>query len=108
MVHTRGRVHSLDADTSRGLCYLAFATETAFGTEGDRNMTRFRWWLAGLVMLALPASVAVGQSAALATVALACPLGHEAAQPSPASHEAATICPVQRLLQELLDQWALL
>src|SRR5438309_1572487 len=71
-------------------------------------MTRFRWWLAGLVMLALPASVAVGQSTALATVALACPLGHEAAQTPPASDESAAICPVQRLLREFLEKWALL
>src|SRR5204862_3530898 len=45
---------------------------------------------------------------ALATVALVCPMGHEAAQTQPAPHDFGALCPVQRLLHELLDKWALL
>src|SRR5438270_177630 len=74
---------SLDADTFRGLCYLGLRDRNRIRNRRRSNMTRFRWWLAGLVMLALPASVAIGQSAALATVALVCPMGHEAAQTQP-------------------------
>src|SRR5262249_13193056 len=74
------------------------------------NMTRFGW-LAGLLCLALPASAVLGQSAALTSVALACPLGHEDAQAAPAtteSDECCTSCPVHKLVQTFIDSWTLL
>jgi hypothetical protein len=84
-------------------------------------MTRFRWWLAGLLTLALPASSALGQTTALATLALACPLGHEtpedpaddAVRPNSQvvfeeSSVCAAACRVHALLEAFLDKWALL
>src|SRR5262249_30871139 len=91
------------------------------GTEGGTDMTRFRWWLAGVLTLALAATSALGQTSALATLALACPLGHEQPEPpadDPVSANSQTVseecsacsaaCRVHALLHAFLDKWALL
>src|SRR5262249_554047 len=88
---------------------------------GGTDMTRFRWWLAGLLTLALAATSALGQGSALATLALACPLGHEQPEPpadDPVSANSQTVseecsactaaCPVPALPEAFLDKWALL
>jgi hypothetical protein len=78
-------------------------------------MIRFRWLVALLVALTLPASAVWARQIALSTVALASPLGQETPDdptdsPPPESlpDECADCCALHRFVQELLAKWALL
>jgi hypothetical protein len=78
-------------------------------------MIRFRWLVALLVALSLPASTLWAQQVTLGTLAMATPLGQETPEgpaevtpPVADNDDCAACCALQRLIEELLAKWALL